>query len=111
MKSLLRVDRDLIAGIAAAVTAIILHLLHVVEVDVLSAIVLVLLQPTAAVLVGPHHLRAESRRFAETAHGEMVWFNVCLMMFETQDVFDLLLRSAIENPRVSSVRRSSVTNR
>src|SRR5690606_41517741 len=57
-----------------------------------------------ALLIGPRHLRAESRRFTETAHGEMVWFNVCFLMFQSQETFDLLLRPAIENPQVTSIR-------
>ncbi len=62
------------------------------------------LEPPEAILVGPRHLRAESRRFAETAHGEMVWFNVCFMMFKTQEVFELLLQPAIDNPLVTSIQ-------
>ena len=145
MKKLLRLDWDIIAGIAAAVLAIVLHLLHVVDVDVLLTIVLVLLaillfrdlrrewhddhvaesmeQMKAglqdvqhsvnlpeATLIGPRSLRAESRRFSETARGEMVWFNVCFMMFRTQEVFDLLLRPAIENPLVDSIQFISSEN-
>lgn len=62
------------------------------------------LEPPDAVLIGPRHLRAESQRFAETARGEMVWFNVCFLMFKSQDVFDLLLRPAVENPLVDSLQ-------
>jgi len=139
MKRLLRIDWDVIAGITAAVIAIVLHLLHVVDVEVLFTIVLVLLslllfrdlrreshdehlgeaisqikgavksielslEAPAAVLVGPRHLRSESRRFVETARGEMVWFNVCFLMFRSQEVFDLLLKPAIENPLVLSIQ-------
>ena len=117
MKRLLRIDWDVIAGITAAIIAIVLHLLHVVDVEVLFTIVLVLLalflfrdlrreshdeylgeavnsikgnvksielslEVPAAVLVGPRYLRSESRRFVETARGEMVWFNVCFLMFK-----------------------------
>lgn len=139
MKRLLRFDWDIIAGITAAVIAIVLHLLHIVEVDILFTLVLVLLalllfrdlrreghdeqlaesveqvkagvgevrfslEPPDSILVGPRHLRAESRRFVETARGQMVWFNVCFLMFKSQDVFDLLLRPAIENQRVDSIQ-------
>lgn len=139
MNRLLRIDWDIIAGIAAALLAIVLHLLHIVHLDVLFTIVLVLLallllrdlrreshderlsqqieqirgslrevqlslQPPEAVLIGPRHLRTESRRFTESAHGEMVWFNVCFLMFQSQETFDLLLRPAIENPHVTSIR-------
>src|SRR5690606_30684900 len=33
-----------------------------------------------------------------------VWFNVCFLMFKSQEVFDLLLRPAIENPVVRSIQ-------
>ncbi len=139
MKRLLRIDWDVIAGIAAALIAVVLHLLHVVDVDVLFTIVLVLLalllfrglrqeshderlgeaveqikanvksielslEAPAALLIGPRHLRAESRRFVATARGEMVWFNVCFLMFRLQEVFDLLLKPEIENPLVRSIQ-------
>jgi hypothetical protein len=139
MKQLLRIDWDVIAGITAAIIAIVLHLLHVVDVEVLFTIVLVLLaillfrdlrreshderlgkavnqikgdlksielslEAPAAVLIGPRYLRSESRRFVETARGEMVWYNVCFLMFRSQEVFDLLLKPAIENPLVKSIQ-------
>jgi hypothetical protein len=34
----------------------------------------------------------------------MVWFNVCCLMFKSQDVFDLLLKPAIEYPSVKLLR-------
>jgi len=139
VKHLLRVDWDVIAGIVAAVAAIILHLLHIVEADVVFTIVLVLLavllfrdlrreslderviasveQLQAQVdelrhavtlpdaeLVGPRRLRDVSRRFAESASGEVVWYNVCFLMFQSQELFDLLLRPMIDNPRVETIR-------
>ena len=62
------------------------------------------LVPPEAILIGPSRLRAESRKFCETAGGEMIWFNVCFTMFQSQEVFDLMLQPAIENPRVTSIR-------
>lgn len=62
------------------------------------------LEPPDAILVGPRHLREESRRFCETARGEMVWFNVCFTMFRTQEVFDPMLLPAIETPMVTSLQ-------
>lgn len=62
------------------------------------------LNPAELELIGPGHLRARSRRFCESARGDMIWFNVCLLMFVPQDLFDSLLRPAIENPNVSSVQ-------
>ena len=109
-------DWDAIAGILAAVAALVLHLLHVIETDVLLTIALVVLalllfrdlrreaddeelmhrarstqrtleelvarsQPPDTVLIGPRQLRPASEAFARGARGEMVWFNVCLLMF------------------------------
>ncbi len=62
------------------------------------------LQRPDAVLIGPRNLRAESRRFTQAAHGDMVWFNVCFLMFRRQEVFDALLRPAIESSVVTSVQ-------
>jgi hypothetical protein len=62
-----------------------------------------LLKAPEVVLVGPRHLRAASEGFARQAHGDMVWFNVCLMMFRPQELFDCLLRPAVENPRVTRI--------
>ena len=139
MRKLLRLDWDIIAGITAAVLAIVLHLLHFVEHDVLLTIVLVLLaillfrdlrreghdeqvaenvkhtrssiqdiklalDPPEAILIGPRRLRQESQRFCESAHGEMVWFNVCLLMFRPQALFDALLAPALVNPKVVAVQ-------
>lgn len=136
---LLAFDWDAIAGIVAAVLAIVLHLLHVVEEDVLLSIALVLLallfvrdlrtersderlaslieatairtrdieqrlQPIDAVLVGPRDLRNATERFSHEASGEMVWFHVCLSMFRPQQLFDAMLRPAIENPNVTSIQ-------
>ena len=56
------------------------------------------------VLVGPQQLRSESERFAREARGEMLWYNVCLSMFEPQDLFDVLLAPALDNPGVSAVQ-------
>ena len=55
------------------------------------------------VLVGPRHLRAASEAFARHARGDMVWFNVCLMMFRPQELFDCLLQPAVENPLVTQL--------
>jgi hypothetical protein len=139
MRRLLRFDWDVLAGIIAAVSALVLHLLHIVEVHVVLAIVLAILglllirdlrsesraeglaetvaetkaavdeigmslRPTEAILIGPRLLRRESERFARSAHGEMIWFNVCLTMFKPQELFDVLLRPAIENPAVTAIQ-------
>lgn len=63
-----------------------------------------LLRSPDVLLIGPRHLRAASERFATSAHGEMVWYNVCLLMFVPQDLYDALLRPAVENPRVTSIQ-------
>ena len=61
------------------------------------------LQSPDVVLVGPRHLRAASEAFARQSRGEMIWFNVCLMMFRPQELFDCLLRPAVENPLVTRI--------
>jgi hypothetical protein len=133
-----RYDWDAVAGIVAAAAALILHLLHVVQSDILLTITLVLvallllrqlrheereerveemtgrteqmivklhdvLRAPEVVLVGPRHLRAASEAFARQARGDMLWFNVCLMMFRPQELFDCLLRPAVENPQVTRI--------
>ncbi len=132
-------DWDAIAGVVAAGAALVLHLLHIVEEDVLLTVTLVLLAlllirdlrreehderlekavsrteseldrliamsaPPDALLVGPRQLRAASEAFARQAKGDMIWFNVCLLMFHPQTLFDSLLRPAIENPAVTSIQ-------
>jgi len=133
-----RYDWDAVAGIVAAAAALVLHLLHVVQPDILLAITLVLVallllrqlrheereerveemagrteqmivklhdtfKAPEVVLVGPRHLRSASEAFARQARGDMVWFNVCLMMFRPQELFDCLLRPAVENPQVTRI--------
>lgn len=63
-----------------------------------------LLSPPDVLLVGPRGLRAASEQFARTAQGEMLWYNVCLLMFVPQDLYDALLRPAVENPAVTSIQ-------
>jgi hypothetical protein len=139
MDRLRRLDWDAVAGIVAAVAALVLHQLHIIDEEIVLAIVLVILAlillrdlrreerdergaesidrieaavtalraqiaPPDAVLIGPERLRSESERFARDARGDMVWFNVCLLMFAPQALFDVLLRPAIENPRVTSIQ-------
>ncbi len=138
-RELRRYDWDAIVGIAAAGAALILHLLHVIDTDVLLTIALVLLAlllfrdlrrealdeelaeasdrteatlavirqglaPVDAVLLGPRQLRPASSAFARGAHGEMVWFNVCLLMFKPQALFEALLLPAMESPNVTGIQ-------
>jgi hypothetical protein len=63
-----------------------------------------LLRPPDVILVGPRDLRSASERFATNSKGEMLWYNVCLLMFVPQDLYDALLRPAVENPRVDSIQ-------
>ena len=55
------------------------------------------------ILIGPGELRTQSAYFSGNAEGEMLWFHVCLLMFRTQELFDILLKPALENPKVTSV--------
>lgn len=133
------IEWEAVAGILAAVLALILHFLHIVDESVLLQITLVLMaflfishlrresetenlsesvaQTESTVeeiragmdvpdleLIGPAQLRSRSTQFGQGAHGEMIWFNVCLLMFVPQDLFDALLRPPIENPNVSSIQ-------
>ena len=139
MKRFLNLDWDAVAGITAAVAALILHFLHIVQAEALVSIMLLLLallllrdlrrehqqeriaerierteaalmkmqtalHPPDALLIGPAKLRSESAQFARRAVGEMLWFNVCVLMFRPQALFDALLRPAIENPRVTAIQ-------
>lgn len=61
------------------------------------------IEPPDAVLIGPRQLRMHSDSFGRRARGEMVWFNVCLLMFRPQSLFDALLRPAIENSQVTRI--------
>jgi hypothetical protein len=134
-----RFEWDAVAGIIAAVAALTLHLLHVVQTDVVLTITLVLvailllrqlrseeraerielaserngqllgrlqdsLKTPEVVLVGPRDLRTSSERFARQARGNMIYFNVCLLMFRPQELFDCLLRPAVDNPQVRQIQ-------
>ena len=139
LKRLLGLNWEAIAGVLAALAALILHLLHLVDEGVLLSIALVLLalllirdlrresneerlrvsiggaevalrdigsalRPPEAILVGPADLSSSTEQFVGRIRGEVIWFNVCLLMFRPQQTFDMLLRPIIENPLVSSVR-------
>jgi hypothetical protein len=139
LREIRRYDWDAVAGVVAAGTALVLHLLHIVEQEVIFTVSLVLLAlllirdlrreerderleemagrtelelgrlhtmvaPPDALLIGPRQLRSASEAFARQAKGDMVWFNVCLLMFRPQVLFDSLLRPAIENPTVTSIQ-------
>jgi len=138
-RRLLDFDWEAVAGAAAAVVAIVLHLVDVVEEDTLLVIILFILAvilvrdlrkqgreeraheameraevamhamqaaiaPPDAILIGPRKLRSESERFARRGRGEMLWYNVCLEMFRPQQLFDAMLRPAIDNPQVTRVQ-------
>ena len=139
MKRILKYDWDAIAGIIAAVAAIVMHMLHVVEGEVLLMIAVVLiallflrdlrrerqsehieaslhqtevtvkdilsqLSPPDAVLVGPLSIRQAMENFSRRARNEMLWFHVCPVMFKRQELFDALLKTAIDNPAVKSIQ-------
>src|SRR5690606_33952986 len=59
------------------------------------------LEPTDAILIGPKHIRSVSEEFSRKAKGDMVWFHVCLLMFRKQELFDLLIKPAMENHLVT----------
>jgi hypothetical protein len=139
MKKLLKVEWEMLTGLIAAVTALVMHFLGIGSAELLLVMAVVLmallflrnirqeqrietileanartenaileveqrLKPPEMILIGPHHLRAESERFCKHAQGEFLLFHVCLLMFRSQALFDLMLRPAIENPLVTSIR-------
>ena len=58
--------------------------------------------PPELELVGPDSLRRVSERFGDEARGELVWFNLCLLMLARRETFEVLLQPALENPDVSA---------
>jgi len=139
MNNLFKQDWDGLAGIIAAVSAIILHIFHVVDTSILLSVIVILvslifirglrrdhrmerieenlfktqttlkkfhatLVPSEVQLVGPEELREVTQDFSTRARGEMIWFNVSPLMFKRQEVFDSVLRPAIENSQVDSIQ-------
>jgi hypothetical protein len=130
---------EAIAGLIAAVTAIVLHFLHLTDINILRVITLVLVallflhdlrseerwnsmeeasklsvrlleeikettHPAEIDLIGPARLRQATVQFAERAQGEVVWFNACPQMFESQEICDLMFRPFLANPHVTGFR-------
>ncbi len=139
IKTLLNYEWDAIAGLLAAVAAIILNMLNIVNEHEILLIVLALmgllfinfmrhtrnnehtaeqidktehvvrriqstLKSPDIVLVGPRQLRTVNERFARHMKEDVIMYNVCLSMYQTQPLFDALLRPVVENPMVTSVQ-------
>lgn len=139
MNRFLKYDWDAIAGIIAAVLAIVMHMLHIIDAEVLLVIAVILLailflrelrqekqfehidqslrqteltikdilthlSPPDAVLVGPKNIRQTMEDFSRRARNNMLWFHVCPAMFKNQEMFDALLKTAIDNPMVKSIQ-------
>jgi len=62
------------------------------------------LTPPDVALIGPSQLQAESIRFAKRGQGEVICFNICLRMYQSQHPFDIMLRPYIENPDITSIQ-------
>ena len=62
------------------------------------------IRPSDVILVGPAELRSYSEQFAMKGSGEVVWFNVCLRMYQAQGPFDVMVKPFIDNPRIKSIR-------
>ena len=60
--------------------------------------------PSELELVGPDSLRQVSQRFGQNARGDLIWFNLCLLMLSRRETFDILVRPALENPDISSLQ-------
>ena len=56
------------------------------------------------ILVGPRQLQSVHEKFIRHMSGDTMWFNVCLSMYKSQRMFDVLLRPAVESPMVSSIQ-------
>ena len=132
-------DWDAVGGLVAAVLAVILHFLDVVDERLLLVVMISLLAlllfrdlreetataeltqsvadterdvaeirstitPPELELVGPDSLRRAVRGFGHDARGELVWFNLCLLMLTRRETFDVLVRPAIDNPDVPALR-------
>lgn len=55
-------------------------------------------------LVNPDSLRQASRQFGRQVEGDLVWFNLCLLMLSREETFDVLVRPALENPDVHTLQ-------
>lgn len=66
--------------------------------------ILTRLNPPDADLVGPQTIRQTLADFSRRARNEMLWFHVCPLMFKRQEAFDALLKTAIENSKVTSLQ-------
>lgn len=130
---------DAIAGVLAAVIAIVLHFLHVIDEKIILPVVLTLmallftnfirhtrnneksadevedihkivskidssLTSPDILLIGPRQLRFSHEQFAQNMRGEVVLYNLCLLMYRTQPLFDNLLRPMIENSQVTGIQ-------
>lgn len=121
---------DVIAIIIASVSAIVLHHLGIIpETYVISILLLLLalhalqdavrgqeikedlktisknvLAPVSEVeLIKPGDLLVYTEEFALKNKGEVWWFNACCTMFRSQQLFDRLLKTSIENSKTSKI--------
>ena len=60
--------------------------------------------PPDVILVGPRHLRTAHEQFLLNLSGDTIWFNVCLSMYRTQQLFDALLKPALDSANVRSIQ-------
>jgi len=139
MKKLFKLEWEMIAGLIAAVSALVMHSLGLGSSDLLLVMAVLLmallflrnirqeqrietilesiaatsraihevesrLKPAEMNLLGPTHFRAESERFSKGVQGEVLLFHVCLLMFKSQALFDLMLKPMVESPLVTSIR-------
>ncbi len=56
------------------------------------------------ILVGPRQLRTVNEQFARHMKEDVIMYNVCLSMYQTQPLFDALLRPVVENSMVTSIQ-------
>jgi len=62
------------------------------------------LNPPGVELIGPSELQEASLRFARKGRGEVICFNICLRMYQSQDPFDIMLKPFLENDEVTTIQ-------
>lgn len=55
------------------------------------------------VLVGPNQLHATYESFLRRMKGDVLWFNVCLSMYQSEQQFATMMLPALENQKIDSV--------
>ena len=57
-----------------------------------------------AVLIGPNRLNEAHDVFIRNMNGQVLWFNVCLSMYQSRQQFEALLLPALRNQKIESIQ-------